>query len=363
MPGCGDTVAAHVMLAFANLGVLSSARPSARWKRRNGLCCMSSHGATENDVQFQDLFAKRMYALQDHVCHEVVEADKSGQHFQEDEWQRTQGSGGGRTRVLEDGDLFEKAAANVSVVRGRLNAERASAMRERGNRSVEADTEYFAAALSIVFHSLSPMVPTLRGDVRVFQTTARDENGQKKSIAWAGGGADLTPSYLYEKDAVEFHRYWKQVCDRHSVADYANFKAWCDRYFYIPMRKEHRGIGGIFFDDLDFSEPAQVEGFLSDVATGWMQSFRPIAERRRKEPYGKQEREWQLIRRGRYAEFNLVYDRGVRFGLLGGGRTESIMVSAPPLIRWKYNYTPAQGSREEELLKVLRQPRDWASMH
>ena len=208
--------------------------------------------------------------------------------------------------------------------------------------------------MSLVFHSAHPHIPTLRADVRVFEV-----EGQK----WFGGGCDLTPFYVHEEDFREFHGYWKDVCDGFTPdgSSYEKYKAWCDEYFYIPARKEHRGIGGLFFDDLDDDEGDErdVEEFVRQVGNGILPSWMPIVERRRGMAVTEEERAWQLLRRGRYLEFNLLYDRGVKFGL-EGGRIESIMVSAPPLISWRYNVTPDPGSREAELLALLSgSPKSW----
>lgn len=247
-------------------------------------------------------------------------------------------------------------------------------MSTRGRSTInsEGGDPYHAVALSLVFHSANPHIPTLRADVRLF------EAGQH---AWYGGGCDLTPSYLYEDDARKFHWHWKGVCDTYSTALYPDYKQWCDRYFYIPCRKEHRGLGGIFFDDLDTttsrsgdennnnSETFDAVSFVKDVGTNILPSWLPIVEAHRNTPITDEQREWQLERRGRYLEFNLLYDRGVKFGL-EGGRIESIMVSAPPLIVWKYRGAEDGGGgsgverrrRREELLEVLRQPREWVQM-
>ncbi|KAJ9528200.1 hypothetical protein QJQ45_014161 [Haematococcus lacustris] len=244
--------------------------------------------------------------------------------------------GWGATCVLEGGRLLEKAAANTTVVRGTLSAARAQAMSSRGRTEVDPQggQAYAAAALSLVFHCANPLVPTLRADVRCFQVAGQ---------SWFGGGCDLTPFYLYEEDAVAFHNYWKGVCDKHQPGLYPRLKQWCDSYFHIPARGEHRGIGGIFYDDLSSSDGGfDAAAFTQDVGRGILPSWQHIAETRGGHPFTQAEREWQLLRRGRYLEFNLLYDRGVRFGL-DGGRMESIMVSAPPLIAWNLSVLPLSG--------------------
>ncbi|KAG0603043.1 hypothetical protein M758_10G061500 [Ceratodon purpureus] len=310
----------------------------------------------------QEGFEAFLVNLQSSICDEAAAADGSGKVFGLDKWQRGEdaSNGYGITRVLEGGDLLEKAAANVSIVRGHLSEARAKAMSARG-RGVDAGASYFAGALSLVFHPCSPYVPTFRSDIRYFAVEG--------SPGWFGGGADLTPCYLFEEDARRFHTFYKSICDKYSSNLYEQSKAACDAYFYIPARKEHRGTGGIFFDDLESFQKSgdhiekepdtdAVFSFVKDVAEGFMPSYLPIANLRRTLAYGEAERQWQLLRRGRYLEFNLLYDRGVKFGL-DGGRIESIMVSAPPLVAWKYDIVPEAGSREAELLKILQKPRSW----
>lgn len=278
-----------------------------------------------------------------------LEAADGGASFVLEE--RPDGSGG--MAVIEGGDLIEKGGIGVTVMDGVLTEQRASAMSSRG-REVAAGSRYSAAALSLVLHAASPRVPTFRSDVRIFEVERPDGS----TASWVGGGADLTPSYLVEEDATAFHTFWRAVCEKHECADYGRFKAWCDEYFYIPSRGETRGLGGIFFDDLD--APGAV-AFARDVADGFMPSWLPIVDRRRGEAYGEEERQWQLLRRGRYLEFNLLYDRGVRFGLEGGpSRVENLMVSAPPLIAWGYKKEPPPGTDEARLMAVLREPREWA---
>ncbi|CAG9461334.1 unnamed protein product [Pedinophyceae sp. YPF-701] len=304
----------------------------------------------------QDDFKDYVLDLQSRIlaAGERIESS-SGAKFLHDRWERDPAdpsAGFGITCVLEDGDVLEKAAANVSIIEGVLTPERAQAMSSRGRASIDpaGGQPYAAAAMSLVFHSKHPFVPTLRADVRLFRVGGEE---------WYGGGCDLTPSYLDEADARAFHAHWRGVCDQHSPALYPEYKAWCDKYFYIPARKEHRGVGGIFFDDLASSADLDAAAFTRDVGDNIIPSWEPIVERHRHDAYTDEHRNWQLLRRGRYLEFNLLYDRGVKFGL-NGGRFESIMVSAPPLIRWKYNAVPEEGSPEWETLEVLRNPREWA---
>ena len=299
--------------------------------------------------------------------------------------------------MLEGGALIEKGAASVTHVSGALSAARAAALASRGVPGAVEGAPYAAAALSIVFHSRSPHVPTLRGDVRVFSTgDASSSSTASPSLASFGGGADLTPFVLHEEDVRAFHGHWRRVCDeaeeeaaapvrRRSSSPsssspssssplYRALKASCDDYFYIPARKEHRGTGGIFFDgalssgsreeeeeDGKSSPLLKIDGraFAESVARGWLPSWLPAVESRRSLPISERERQWQLLRRGRYVEFNLLYDRGVKFGLDGGGDVDAVMVSAPPLVAWAHRAV-AESVEEERLMEVLRRPRDWA---
>jgi coproporphyrinogen III oxidase len=279
--------------------------------------------------------------LQERICGALAQFDGKAD-FREDLWQR-EGGGGGRTRVLTDGAVFEKAGVNFSRVHGELSEEFA--------RQVPGEGRTFTATgISLVLHALNPMVPAVHANFRFLTKGER---------AWFGGGSDLTPFYPYEEDAVHFHRVWKAVCERHpQAADYERFKQWCDEYFYLPHRGETRGIGGIFFDDLE-AEWEQAFAFVRDAGDAFLEAYLPIARRRQGEPFGDRERAFQEYRRGRYVEFNLLYDRGTLFGLKTGGRVESILMSLPPLARWHYDYEPEPGSREARLAAFLK-PRDWA---
>ncbi|GLI64122.1 hypothetical protein VaNZ11_007297 [Volvox africanus] len=310
---------------------------------------------TTTSSTFED-FVDYILLLQKNILKSAEDLEiNRGQKFVVDRWERdaaNPNAGYGITCVLEDGEVLEKAAANISVVRGTLSAQRAQAMSSRGRSNIDprGGQPYAAAAMSLVFHSAHPYIPTLRADVRLFQV------GQE---AWYGGGCDLTPTYLDVADTEAFHRFWKTICDKYKPGLHGELKEWCDKYFYIPARKEHRGVGGIFFDDLSSAEAGfDVEAFVREVGDGILSSWLPIVAHHRGEPFTDAQRQWQLMRRGRYIEFNLLYDRGIKFGL-DGGRIESIMVSAPPLIAWKYNVVPEPGSPEEDLLKVLQQPRSW----
>ncbi|RMH38417.1 MAG: oxygen-dependent coproporphyrinogen oxidase [Deltaproteobacteria bacterium] len=280
--------------------------------------------------------------LQGDICEALERLDGRGR-FSSDAWQRP-GGGGGVSRVLVDGDVFEKAGVNWSDVSGELPDELAAQLPGQ-------DRAFRASGVSLVLHPRSPMVPTTHANFRCIQ---------KGDRMWFGGGADLTPYYLFRDDVVHFHRTLKAACDAHSgVADYARFKTWCDEYFYLPHRGETRGVGGIFFDYLDGGGALDaVFEFVQDAGRAFVPAYVPIVERRRAEPWGERERRWQLVRRGRYVEFNLLYDRGTVFGLKTAGRVESILMSLPPLVRWDYAPQVEPSSREAALVAALT-PTDW----
>ncbi len=295
---------------------------------------------TPFDAQHR-LAADYYRALQDRICAGLAELD-SGAAFREDAWQR-EGGGGGRSRVLAGGAVFEKAGVNFSEVFGQMTPEFAPKVPGEG-------LDFTATGISLVLHPRSPMVPTVHANFRFLTKGPR---------RWFGGGADLTPFYPYREDVIHFHRAWKAACTRHPPpVDYRQFKQGCDEYFYLPHRNEHRGVGGIFFDYLEGDFDA-LFAFVRDCGDAFLEAYLPIARRRRDEPYTEEQRAFQEFRRGRYVEFNLIYDRGTIFGLKTGGRTESILMSLPPLVRWPYDYHPAPGTREAELYEYLK-PRDWA---
>jgi coproporphyrinogen III oxidase len=290
----------------------------------------------------RDRAADYFRSLQDRLCADLEALDGAAR-FREDAWQR-EGGGGGRSRVLADGGVFEKAGVNFSEVFGQMSPEFAQQVPGEG-------LDFTATGVSLVLHPRNPFVPTVHANFR-FLT-----KGDKQ---WFGGGADLTPFYPFRDDVIHFHRMWRDVCRRHSAAaDYPRFKKWCDDYFYLPHRGEPRGVGGIFFDYLD-GDLEQLFTFIRDCGDSFADAYLPIARRRKDLPYGPRERAFQEFRRGRYVEFNLIYDRGTLFGLKTGGRTESILMSLPPVVRWMYDYRPEPGSREAELYEVYLKPRDWA---
>lgn len=282
-------------------------------------------------------------SLQDQICAGLEQLDGPGR-FRQDSWER-EGGGGGRSRVLMDGQLFEKAGVNFSEVHGQMSEEFAAQVPGEGR-------DFTATGVSLVLHPRSPMVPTVHANFRYLT---------KGSKWWFGGGADLTPYYPYLEDVVHFHRVWKAVCTRHPApVDYERFKKWCDDYFFLHHRGEARGVGGIFFDYLD-GEREPLFAFIRDCGQAFLDAYVPIARRRAEEPYSPEQRRFQEFRRGRYVEFNLIYDRGTLFGLKTGGRVESILMSLPPQVRWLYDHHPQPGTREAELLEFLK-PRDWASL-
>ena len=299
-------------------------------------------------MRVSDLFdraSKFFSELQTDICRALAELD-GGAEFSADAWQRP-GGGGGVARVLEGGALFEKAGVNWSSVDGELPADLADGMPGEGRA-------FRACGISLVLHPRSPMVPTVHANYRCLT---------QGNALWFGGGSDLTPSYLFREDAVHFHAALAAACERHRpIGDYDRFKAWCDEYFFLPHRQETRGVGGVFFDYLGAKgEHAgeDVFAFVADLGRSFIPSYAPIAQRRQTEPYGDLERAWQLRRRGRYVEFNLIYDRGTLFGLQTNGRVESILMSLPPLARWDYDVMATPGSPEAELLAHLRPNIDW----
>lgn len=285
--------------------------------------------------------------LQDDICQALEEADTQGK-FQEDIWQR-EGGGGGRSRIMTKGRIIEKGGVNFSAVFGKTPEKILSALQL-------TEAEFYATGVSIVMHPNSPMVPIIHMNVRYFEMS----NGTH----WFGGGMDLTPHYVNLDDAKYFHQKLKNICDRHHSAYYQQFKKWADEYFYIKHRKEARGIGGIFFDRLTPNENAsmtQLFNFVQDVGNAFAPMYAYLMKKNAEIPYGSQEKEWQFVRRGRYVEFNLVWDKGTKFGLDTEGRIESILMSLPPQANWYYNYQPTPGSKEDQTTLYLRKGIDWLS--
>lgn len=274
--------------------------------------------------------------------------------FKVDRWERKEG-GGGITCVLQNGKVFEKAGVNISVVEGHLPPGAVAQMRSRGKKLEEGKLPFFAAGVSAVIHPVNPLVPTIHFNYRYFEVQSGNETQW-----WFGGGTDLTPYYLNTADCVHFHTSLKEACDKHDKSYYPRFKKWCDDYFHVVHRGERRGVGGIFFDDLDTPNQEECFQFVTECANAVIPSYLPLVQRHKMASYTKVEREWQLLRRGRYVEFNLIYDRGTKFGLYTpGARFESILMSLPLYAKWEYMHQPAEDSPEGDLLEVLRNPREW----
>ncbi|MCP3165311.1 oxygen-dependent coproporphyrinogen oxidase [Myxococcus qinghaiensis] len=298
---------------------------------------------TKVDVEsLKERMASFTQSLQDDICGALERLDGTGR-FREDAWSRP-GGGGGRSRVLEDGAVLEKAGVNTSVVFGELEDQFAKKLQGEGR-------SFWAAGISLVLHPRNPHVPTVHANYRFIHQGGK---------AWFGGGADLTPYYLYEEDAAHFHRVHKAACDQHDATYYPRFKAACDQYFFVRHREETRGVGGVFFENMGGDLERELD-FVRDCGRAFLDAYLPIAERRKDTPFTEAQRFWQEVRRGRYVEFNLVYDRGTVFGLETRGRTESILMSLPPQTRWRYDHHPEPGTWESRLVDVLRQPRDWAA--
>ena len=291
-------------------------------------------------------------SIQAHICKALEDVD-GGALFRTDEWKRADlkggHGGGGLTKILSGGKVFEKAGVNFSAVQGFMPKEFAAKL---GTQSTE-DVPFFDTGVSLVIHPYSPMIPTTHANWRYL------ELGEK---AWFGGGSDLTPYYLFDEDAVHFHSILKKTCDKHDPLFYPRFKRGCDEYFYLPHRKETRGIGGIFYDYLGRDEKVDLDNILEfskDLGFAFPEQYIPIVERRKSMSFTEKEKNFQLMRRGRYVEFNLLYDRGTHFGLQTGGRVESILMSLPAVVHWEYSPVIQEGSREAELIKVLTTTRDW----
>lgn len=285
--------------------------------------------------------------LQDRIC-AALEAVDGREKFQRDRWQRPEG-GGGESRVLRNGAVFEQAGVNFSHVMGAKLPASATAQRPE-----LADANWTAMGVSLVIHPLNPYIPTTHANVRFFSASK-----ESASAWWFGGGFDLTPYYPFDEDVLHWHQTAQAACAEFGEDVYARHKDGCDRYFFLKHRNETRGVGGLFFDDLNEWGFERCFAYQRSVGDHFLRAYLPIVARRRDIPYGERERQFQLYRRGRYVEFNLVYDRGTSFGLQSGGRTESILMSLPPLARWEYNWQPAAGTPEARLYADFLRPRDW----
>lgn len=289
--------------------------------------------------------------LQDRICQSLEEADGTGR-FREDSWERP-GGGGGRSRTLTGGTVIEKGGVGFSAVHGEATEATLRALKLTDRNETTLPT-FYATGVSIVLHPRNPMVPIIHMNVRYFEMSTGHN--------WFGGGIDLTPHYVVDNDARWFHRSLKTVCDRHDPTYYSKFKPWADDYFYIPHRQETRGIGGIFFDYLkptDAAHKADLFAFVQDVGNAFAPIYTHFMQQNQDLPFGEREKDWQLLRRGRYVEFNLVWDRGTKFGLETNGRTESILMSMPPQANWIYDFRTEAGSREEQTVRQLRKGIDW----
>lgn len=298
----------------------------------------------------KEQFVKYIKNLQNTITSALEELDGKAK-FKEDKWTREEG-GGGYTRVIENGHVFEKGGVNISEVHGKLP------------ESMQAyfgvkHADFFACGLSLVIHPKNPMVPTVHANWRYFEMY--DAQGNMLD-AWFGGGQDLTPYYLFEEDAVHFHQVCKTACDKHHPEFYEKYKKRCDEYFWNSHRGEARGVGGLFFDYLKKTDDISLKDwydFVTEVGDSFLECYVPIVEKRKDLPYSEENRTWQEIRRGRYVEFNLVHDKGTLFGLKTKGRIESILMSLPPHVQWRYDHHPQPGSEEEKLVELLKNPRDW----
>ena len=298
----------------------------------------------------KDRFYTYILNLQNTITTKLEAIDGKAK-FHEDIWERPEG-GGGRTRVIQNGNVFEKGGVNISAVHGKLP------------QSMQAyfdvkDVDFFACGLSLVIHPKSPMIPTVHANWRYFEMYDKQGNIVDQ---WFGGGQDLTPYYLFEEDAKHFHYICKKACDKHHPEFYSTYKTRCDEYFYNSHRNEARGIGGLFFDYCKATEDMTMQNwydFVTEVGNSFLEAYVPIVEKRKELPYTEAQRYWQEIRRGRYVEFNLVHDKGTLFGLKTNGRIESILMSLPPHVQWVYDHHPKKGSEEEKLIRILQNPVDW----
>ena len=298
----------------------------------------------------KDQFLAYIKTLQDTITSKLEEVDGKAQ-FKEDVWKRTEG-GGGRTRVIENGAVFEKGGVNISAVHGKLP----ESMQQYFKLS---DCDFFACGLSLILHPKNPFIPTVHANWRYFEMY--DTDGKIIS-SWFGGGQDLTPYYLFKEDAIHFHQTCKNACDKHHPDFYPEYKKRCDAYFWNAHRDEARGIGGLFFDYLKKTDTLSMQdrfNFVTEIGTSFLDSYLPIVHKRKDTNYTKQQKDWQEIRRGRYVEFNLIHDKGTLFGLKTNGRIESILMSLPPKVQWHYNHEPEKNSEEERLLQVLKNPKNW----
>ena len=304
-----------------------------------------------NTKEIPDAEAVKAYLiqLQQDIC-SALESEDGGNKFFTDTWKRETGDGGGITRVLTDGNVFEQAGVNFSHVAGAELPRSATA-----HRPELVGRQFQAMGVSLVIHPKNPKIPTSHANVRFFIATKEGED----PVWWFGGGFDLTPYYGFEEDCIHWHTRAKKACEPFGKDAYPKYKKWCDDYFYIKHRDEQRGVGGLFFDDLNEDGFDRSFDFMQSVGDHYIDAYLPIVQRRKNETYTEEQREFQLYRRGRYVEFNLVYDRGTLFGLQTGGRTESILMSLPPVVHFEYSKVIPQKSEEEKLYQYYLKPKDW----
>eukprot|EP01066_Platyproteum_vivax_P009072 Platyproteum_vivax@DN3962_c0_g1_i1.p1 len=299
---------------------------------------------------------------QDRICRAIEDVDGQAK-FRKIPWQRDDPKeGGGVTCVMADGKHFEKAGVNISNINCRLSPKTQQDMTSRLNLENLTDSKAplrcLANGLSLVIHPKNPKAPTTHCNYRLFQLV--DEKSGKNIAWWFGGGSDLTPSFVDEDEAKEFHQVHKEICDKHDPTYYPRFKRWCDRYFWLPHREENRGIGGIFFDDQNDKDPEEIMAFSKDCLNAFAKAYAPLVQKHKNDDFTEEEKKWQQLRRGRYTEYNLMEDRGTKFGFqTPGARTEAILMSLPETARWEFEHTPAPGSWEAESLDVFKHPRDW----
>jgi len=308
----------------------------------------------DGNFPMRSKFEKMCRDAQLEITKAIEEIDGDAK-FQEDAWTRANG-GGGMSRVMSGGNVFEKAGVNLSVVYGSMPQEALQAATERGVDRAKGmapgeRVPFFACGLSSVMHPKNPHCPTMHFNYRYFETDG--------GVWWFGGGTDITPSYVNEEDMKQFHGTYKEVCDKHDPKYYEEFKSWADRYFVIQHRNETRGLGGIFFDDQNDKDPDAHFEFSKECLNSVVKAYGPIVRNHKNDEFTQKEKEWQLMRRGRYVEFNLVYDRGTVFGLKTGGRIESILMSLPETARWEYNVIPEEGSPEADFIDACKHPREW----
>lgn len=308
----------------------------------------------DGNFPMRSKFEKMCRNAQLEITKAIEEIDGDA-HFQEDSWIRDNG-GGGMSRVMSGGKVFEKAGVNLSVVYGSMPQEALQAATERGVDRAKGmapgeRVPFFACGLSSVMHPKNPHCPTMHFNYRYFETDG--------GVWWFGGGTDITPSYVNEDDMKHFHGTYKEICDKHDPKYYEEFKSWADRYFVIQHRNETRGLGGIFFDDQNDKDPDAHFAFSKECLNSVVSAYGPIVRKHKNDEFTQKEKEWQLMRRGRYVEFNLVYDRGTVFGLKTGGRIESILMSLPETARWEYNVIPEEGSPEADFIDACKNPREW----